>query len=140
MVERRNCVQNQITIRNNQLIRNKVVGMIITGGQDNVQAVAGQVLGFFAEIGCTFPPFPYVAHSRGWTAEDMEANVRQVTTSADLQYGGLHRSPVSCRRMSDTGIMPAPFTSSKNPLREKRSPSWCARVRSRSSIRALPVT
>lgn len=61
--------------------------MIITGGQDNVQAVAGQFLGFFAEIGCAFPPFPYVAHSRGWTAEDMEANVTQVANSKDLQDG-----------------------------------------------------
>lgn len=87
MVERLNCVQNQITIRNKQLIRNKVAAMIITGGQDNVQAVAGQVLGFFAEIGCTFPPFPYVAHSRGWTSEDMEANVTQVATSTDLHDG-----------------------------------------------------
>jgi multimeric flavodoxin WrbA len=87
MVERLNCVQNQITIRNRQLIRNKVAAMIITGGQDNVQAVAGQLLGFFAEIGCTFPPFPYVAHSRGWTAEDMEANVTQVATSKALHDG-----------------------------------------------------
>ena len=56
MVERLNCVQNQITIRNNQLIKNKMLAMIITGGQDNVQAVAGQLLGFFSEIGCTFSP------------------------------------------------------------------------------------
>jgi multimeric flavodoxin WrbA/nitrite reductase/ring-hydroxylating ferredoxin subunit len=84
MVERLNCVQNQITIRNRELIRNKVAAMIITGGQDNVQAVAGQLLGFFAEIGCTFPPFPYIAHSRGWTAEDMEQNVVQVRESHDL--------------------------------------------------------
>jgi multimeric flavodoxin WrbA len=84
MVERLNCVQNQITIRNRELIRNKVAAMIITGGQDNVQAVAGQLLGFFAEIGCTFPPFPYIAHSRGWTAEDMEQNVAQVRESRDL--------------------------------------------------------
>lgn len=84
MVERLNCVQNQITIRNRELIRNKVAAMIITGGQDNVQAVAGQLLGFFAEIGFTFPPFPYIAHSRGWTAEDMERNVEQVRESRDL--------------------------------------------------------
>jgi nitrite reductase/ring-hydroxylating ferredoxin subunit/multimeric flavodoxin WrbA len=84
MVERLNCVQNQITIRNRELIRNKVAAMIITGGQDNVQAVAGQLLGFFAEIGFTFPPFPYIAHSRGWTAEDMERNVEQVRESVDL--------------------------------------------------------
>ena len=87
MVERLNCVQNQITIKNTELIKNKTVGMIITGGQDNVQAVAGQLLGFFSEIGCTFPPFPYIAHSRGWTAEDMERNVAQVATSQELSEG-----------------------------------------------------
>lgn len=87
MVERLNCVQNQITIKNNQLIKNKTVAMIITGGQDNIQAVAGQLLGFFSEIGCTFPPFPFIAHSRGWTAEDMERNVEQVVHSAELKEG-----------------------------------------------------
>jgi nitrite reductase/ring-hydroxylating ferredoxin subunit/multimeric flavodoxin WrbA len=87
MVERMNCIQNQITIANRQLISNKVVSLIITGGQDNIQAVAGQLLGFFAEIGCSFPPFPYIAHSRGWTAEDMEQNVIQVAESKDLREG-----------------------------------------------------
>ncbi len=87
MVERMNCVQNQITIRDNVLIRDKVAGFIITGGQDNVQAVAGAMLGFFAEIGCVFPPFPYVAHSRGWSAEDMENNVRAVQASEELREG-----------------------------------------------------
>ncbi len=37
---------------------NHVGGFIITGGQDNIQAVAGQLLGFFAEIGVQFPQFP----------------------------------------------------------------------------------
>jgi len=87
MVERMNCVQNQITIRDRVLIRDKVAGFIITGGQDNVQAVAGSMLGFFAEIGCLFPPFPYVAHSRGWSAEDMENNVRSVQDSTELRAG-----------------------------------------------------
>jgi nitrite reductase/ring-hydroxylating ferredoxin subunit/multimeric flavodoxin WrbA len=87
MVERMNCVQNQITIRDNVLIRDKVAGFVITGGQDNVQAVAGSMLGFFAEIGCVFPPFPYVAHSRGWSAEDMENNVKSVQESAELRAG-----------------------------------------------------
>jgi nitrite reductase/ring-hydroxylating ferredoxin subunit/multimeric flavodoxin WrbA len=87
MVERMNCVQNQITIRDRVLIRDKVAGFLITGGQDNVQAVAGGMLGFFAEIGFVFPPFPYVAHSRGWSAEDMENNVRSVAESAELRAG-----------------------------------------------------
>ena len=87
MVERMNCVQNQITIANRVLIRNKVAAFIITGGQDNVQAVAGQMLGFFGEIGCHFPQFPFIAHSRGWTAEDMERNVEVVQQSSELRDG-----------------------------------------------------
>jgi nitrite reductase/ring-hydroxylating ferredoxin subunit/multimeric flavodoxin WrbA len=84
MVERMNCIQNQVTIRNRVLMKNKVAAFIITGGQDNVQAVAGQMLGFFAEIGCVFPQFPYIAHSRGWSAEDMERNVAHVQQSKEL--------------------------------------------------------
>lgn len=85
MIERLNCIQNQITINNKQLIQNKIVSMIITGGQDNIQSVAGQLLGFFSEIGCTFPQFPFIAHSRGWTAEDMENNIRHVEKSEELR-------------------------------------------------------
>ena len=84
MVERMNCIQNQITLANRVLLKNKVCGFIITGGQDNVQAVAGQMLGFFAEIGCVFPQYPYIAHSRGWDAEDMERNVAFVQKSPAL--------------------------------------------------------
>jgi multimeric flavodoxin WrbA/nitrite reductase/ring-hydroxylating ferredoxin subunit len=84
MAERLNCVQNQITTHNRVLIRNKVAGFIIVGGQDNIQGVASQMLGFFAELGFQFPPFPYVAHSRGWSAEDMENNVEAVKNSASL--------------------------------------------------------
>ena len=87
MVERMNCIQNQETISNKQLLKNKVGGFIITGGQDNIQAVAGQLLGFFAEIGVQFPQFPYIAHSRGWSAEDMENNIRYVQHSKDLRDG-----------------------------------------------------
>jgi multimeric flavodoxin WrbA len=85
MAERLNCVQNQITIHNRVLIRNKVAAFVITGGQDNIQAVAGGLLTFWAELGFVFPPFPFIAHSRGWDAEDMEQNVRQVQTSDALR-------------------------------------------------------
>ena len=87
MAERLNCVQNQVTIRNRVLIRNKVAGFIIVGGQDNIQAVAGQMLGFFAELGFIFPQFPYIAHSRGWSCEDMEKNVEIVRHSKELAEG-----------------------------------------------------
>jgi nitrite reductase/ring-hydroxylating ferredoxin subunit/multimeric flavodoxin WrbA len=87
MAERMNCIQNQITTRDRVLIRDKVAGFIVIGGQDNVQAVAGQMLGFFAELGFLFPQFPYVAHSRGWAAEDMERNVEELRTSQALRAG-----------------------------------------------------
>src|SRR6201991_3702356 len=87
MAERLNCVQNAITTKNNVLIRNKVAGFIIVGGQDNIQAVAGQMLGFFSELGFMFPQFPYIAHSRGWSAEDMDRNVDEVRNSKELADG-----------------------------------------------------
>jgi len=87
MAERLNCVQNAVTTRNQVVIRNKVAGFIIVGGQDNIQAVAGQMLGFFAELGFIFPQFPYIAHSRGWSREDMERNVEVVRSSKELADG-----------------------------------------------------
>ena len=45
------------------------------------------MLGFFSEIGFLFPPFPYVVHSRGWAAEDMEQNIAYVAKSKELRDG-----------------------------------------------------
>jgi len=87
MVERMNCIQNQITINNKVLIRNKVAAFIITGGQDGIQAVAGQMMGFFSEIGYLLPQFPFIAHSLGWEAEDMERNVDFVRANDHLRAG-----------------------------------------------------
>ena len=52
-----------------------------------MQSVAGQMLAFFAEIGCQFPQFPFIAHSRGWSAEDMENNQAYVQLSQSLHEG-----------------------------------------------------
>jgi nitrite reductase/ring-hydroxylating ferredoxin subunit/multimeric flavodoxin WrbA len=87
MVERLNCVQVDVASKEEQLIRNKVAGFIIVGGQDNIQGVAGTMLSFFAELGFFFPQFPYVAHSRGWSHEDMENNVKIVRESKALAEG-----------------------------------------------------
>lgn len=84
MAERLNSVQNQITLKNKVLIQNKVVGLIITGGQDNIQGVAGQMLNFFGELGFAAPAFPYVGHSLGWSSEDMERNMDYVKNSEYL--------------------------------------------------------
>jgi nitrite reductase/ring-hydroxylating ferredoxin subunit/multimeric flavodoxin WrbA len=110
MAERMNCVQNQQTIANKVLLDRKVAGFVITGGQDNVQAVAGQMLGFFAELGFHFPPFPYVAHSRGWSAEDMENNVRYVKESESLREGAraLAERTVALAEVLLAGTLAAP--------------------------------
>ena len=76
MAERLNCVQNQITLQDRNLVKNKVASFIITGGQDNIQQVAGQMMVFFTELGFSLPPFAFMGWSRGWTAEDMERNVK----------------------------------------------------------------
>ena len=75
MAERLNTVQNQITLKNKILINQKVASFIITVGQDNIQAVAGQLMCFFTDLGFVFPPFSFLGWSRGWTAEDMDKNV-----------------------------------------------------------------
>ncbi|MGD2278552.1 MAG: NAD(P)H-dependent oxidoreductase [Candidatus Omnitrophota bacterium] len=85
MAERLNCIENQLLINNKKLIKNKVASFIITGGQDNVQLVAGQMMMFFSQLGFHFPQFPFVGHSRGWTAEDMENNTEYVKNSKELK-------------------------------------------------------
>ena len=109
LVERMNCIQNQETLGGRRLLNNKVAAFIITGGQDNVQGVAGQLLGFFAEVGCQFPQFPYIGHSRGWTAEDMENNVAFVQRSDELHDGAraLVERGVDMARLMIAGDVPA---------------------------------
>jgi len=61
----------------------------------------GPALGFFGEIGCQFPQFPYVAHLRGWSAEDLERNQVAVQQSTLLHDGAaaLARRSVEMARM-----------------------------------------
>ncbi|MNS95532.1 NADPH-dependent FMN reductase [compost metagenome] len=103
MAERLNCIQNQITIHNNQLIKNKVAGFIITGGQDNIQSVAGHLMGFFCELGFHLPPFPFIAHSLGWSMENMEHNVRYVQRS-DALVAAAKELVDRCAKLSESLI------------------------------------
>ncbi|MDQ4073362.1 MAG: NAD(P)H-dependent oxidoreductase [Thermoproteota archaeon] len=81
MVQRMNCVQNQVITHNRYLIRDKVAAFIITGGQDNVQHVAGELMSFWSQTGFVFGKFPFVGWTRGWYAEDMENNHGAMTSS-----------------------------------------------------------
>jgi hypothetical protein len=65
------------------------------------------VLTFFAELGCQFPQFPFIAHTRGWSAEDMENNERQVRDSKLLHEGAtalLRRSADTARMMIESSL------------------------------------
>jgi multimeric flavodoxin WrbA len=111
MAERMNCIQNQMTIANRVLIQRKTAAFIVTGGQDNVQAVVGQQLGFFAELGFVFPPFPFVAHSLGWTAENMEKNEAYVQASESLRAGTralMERAAATAREQLSAAMTPPP--------------------------------
>jgi multimeric flavodoxin WrbA len=81
MVQRMNCVQNQIITHDTYLIRDKVAAFIITGGQDNVQHVAGELMTFWSQLGFVFGKFPFVGWSRGWYAEDTENNFDKMQNS-----------------------------------------------------------
>jgi nitrite reductase/ring-hydroxylating ferredoxin subunit/multimeric flavodoxin WrbA len=81
MIQRMNCVQNQMVTHNRYLIRDKVSAFIITGGQDNVQHVAGELMSFWSQIGFVFGKFPFVGWTRGWYAEDTENNYGAMTSS-----------------------------------------------------------
>ena len=113
MIERMNCIQNQITVANRVLIRNKVASFIITGGQDNIQAVVGLMMTFFGELGFQFPQFPFIAHSRGWTAEDMEVNVAQVRESPELREGACALAGRCVAKAADLIRVDQPVTSTE---------------------------
>jgi nitrite reductase/ring-hydroxylating ferredoxin subunit/multimeric flavodoxin WrbA len=109
MAERLNCVQNQIALHDRVLIQKKVAAFIVTGGQDNIQQVAGQLNTFFTELGFALPPFNFVGWSRGWAAEDMENNVAEFKKSQYLTQAVkelVNRSVLLSRQIK--GISPAP--------------------------------
>jgi multimeric flavodoxin WrbA len=113
MAERLNCVQNQVTIHDKVLVKNKVASFIITGGQDNIQQVAGQFMCFFTDLGFVFPPFSFMGWSRGWTAEDMDKNILQFKKSAFVER--------SAKELVDNSIETL-YSIKKTPLLKLKAP------------------
>jgi multimeric flavodoxin WrbA/nitrite reductase/ring-hydroxylating ferredoxin subunit len=85
MVQRMNCVQNQSITHESYLIRDKVAAFIITGGQDNVQHVSGEMMTFWSQLGFVFGKFPFVGWTRGWYAEDTENNFDKMKANEHMQ-------------------------------------------------------
>ena len=84
MVERMNCIQNQITI-SGKALQKKWSARSSPADRTTCRRWRVSCFGFFGELGCQFPQFPYIAHSRGWTAEDMERNIDYVKQSEELR-------------------------------------------------------
>ncbi|HZD35123.1 MAG TPA: Rieske 2Fe-2S domain-containing protein [Nitrososphaeraceae archaeon] len=85
MIQRMNCVQNQIVTQDRHLIRDKIAAFIVTGGQDNIQHVAGELMAFWSQLGFIFGKFPFVGWSRGWYAEDTEHNLYDMNSSYQMK-------------------------------------------------------
>jgi nitrite reductase/ring-hydroxylating ferredoxin subunit/multimeric flavodoxin WrbA len=101
MVQRMNCVQNQSVTNQQYLIRDKAAAFIITGGQDNVQHVAGEMLSFWSQLGFIFGKFPFVGWSRGWYAEDTENNYdKMVSTEGSAMRNDIMRTVLGAVQMS----------------------------------------
>ena len=62
----------------------KVAAFIITGGQDNIQHVAGELLTFWSQLGFIFGKFPFAGCTRGWYSEDTENNYEEMMTRTNI--------------------------------------------------------
>ena len=101
MIQRMNCVQNQSITHGRYLIRDKVAAFIITGGQDNIQHVAGELMSFWSQLGCVFGKFPFVGWSRGWYAEDTENNYDAMTSSLNGNVNALKEENKNSKMYKD---------------------------------------
>ena len=90
LVERLTCVHNQLTLNDTNLLIDKVAAFVITGGQDNIQAVAGSMILFWSELGFTFAGHSYIGFSRGWYNEDTRSNYLSITHNKEFLQD-LHR-------------------------------------------------
>ena len=77
------CSKSNFT-NNKFLIRDKVSAFIITGGQDNIQHVAGELLTFWSQLGFVFGKFPFVGWTRGWYSEDTENNYEEMIARTNI--------------------------------------------------------
>jgi multimeric flavodoxin WrbA len=96
MVERLNTVHNQMTLHDRHLIKDKVACFLITGGQDNVQHTAGEMITFFSEMGFIMPRYSYAAWTRGWYAEHMAKSFDLCVTNKEFEN--------DIKRMIDTAV------------------------------------
>jgi multimeric flavodoxin WrbA len=87
-VERMNAIENQYSWFGNQMIMNKVCGLIIIGHVDGIQHVAGNLLNFFSWLGFHIPEdaiASWVGENDEDTTKDWELIERNRYTQEDLE-------------------------------------------------------
>jgi hypothetical protein len=67
------------------LLKNKAVGPSSPAAKTTCRPSRGSCSASSPSLAVQFPQFPYIAHSRGWSAEDMERNVEIVRSSEALK-------------------------------------------------------
>ncbi|MDO8340106.1 MAG: flavodoxin family protein [Candidatus Burarchaeum sp.] len=80
VIERLNCVENQYSIFNKRLIKDKVAGVVVIGHEDGAQHVGGNLLNFLTFMGFHLPPFA-IAYWVGESKEDGELDAERISRS-----------------------------------------------------------
>ncbi|MBI4138784.1 flavodoxin family protein [Candidatus Uhrbacteria bacterium] len=84
MAQRLNCLENQHALYGRDLVGEKAAGFIITGGQDGIQHVAGEMFSFWSQQGFLFGKRAFVGWTAGgWLNEDMEKTPERLKRDAE---------------------------------------------------------
>jgi multimeric flavodoxin WrbA len=141
MAERLNCVQNAVTIRNQVLIRNKVAGFIIVGGQDNIVvlfAVSVYLLKQDVLRVSLSTRHKDMTRERTWPCRNGLKPLSLAVEMAACFWPGTWRNPGGALPWwSAVGLAAPAQTSTASPARTRsgarRSPTWC--ITAQASVR-----
>lgn len=84
IVERLNSLENAYATYKQDLIKNKVAGLMVVGHEDGYQHVVGGLMNFLTCLGMIFPPHAYAA----WVGEsttDPSADKKKITDIPELK-------------------------------------------------------
>jgi multimeric flavodoxin WrbA len=84
-IERLNCIENQKEVYGVDLMGNQVAWCIVVGAQDGVQATLGQMMSFWAHLGCSFAKHPFVWYTAGnYTNDKLDLVPAQIATDKKI--------------------------------------------------------
>jgi len=84
-IERLNCIENQKEVYGVDLMGNQLAWCIIVGAQDGVQATLGQMMSFWAHLGCGFAKHPFVGYTAGnYTNDKLDLVASQIAADKKI--------------------------------------------------------